>query len=229
MSIFSIYLFSITLWVDERQDIIEWRWVWRERTLSWKRHSRKQSPILSFFTKIVRSKKRCKELMSKKKIVPFLPMSTAKHCKIFYRNSLIFPCKYNFWRGIWVLLWWLMTIFGGVSIWCWIVLSLEPIVPSLVVRKQDLCRLGWEKIHQKYTLQVILPLEVAKTALLQFGRNHQEGVLRYSAKYLSSSKSLVWQKMGSPEKRFMWRIQWAQHYFPVQCAATNTIPLIHWT
>ena len=137
-----------------------------------------------------------------KKIVPFLPMSTAKHCKIFYRNSLIFPCKYNFWRGMWVLLWWLMTIFGRVSIWCWIVLSLEPIVPSLVVRKQDLCRLGWEKIHQKYTLQVILPLEVAKTALLQFGRNHQEGVLRYSAKYLSSSKSLVWQKMGSLEKTF---------------------------
>ena len=63
-------------------------------------------------------------------------------------------------------------------------------------------RLGWEKIHQKYTLQVILPLEVAKTALLQFGRNHQEGVLRYSAKYLSSSKSLVWQKMGSLEKTF---------------------------
>ena len=138
-----------------------------------------------------------------KKIVPFLPMSTAKHCKIFYRNSLVFPCKYNFWRGIWVLLWWLMTIFGGVSIWCWIVLSLEPIVPSLVVRKQDLGRLGWEKIHQKYTLQVILPLEVAKTALLQFGRNHQEGVLRYSAKYLSSSKSLVWQKMGSPEKNVL--------------------------
>ena len=152
-----------------------------------------------------------------KKIVPFLPMSTAKHCKIFYRNSLVFfQWKYNFWRGIWVLLWWLMTIFGGVSIWCWIVLSLEPIVPSLVVRKQDLCRLGWEKIHQKYTLQVILPLEVAKTALLQFGRNHHEGVLWYSAKYLSSSKSLVWQKMGSLEKkRFMWRIQWAQHYFPV--------------
>ena len=25
-----------------------------------------------------------------KKIVPFLPMSTAKHYKIFYRNSLIF-------------------------------------------------------------------------------------------------------------------------------------------
>ena len=68
MSILSIYLFSITRWVDERQDIIEWRWVWRERTLSWKRHSRKQSPILSFFTKIVRSKKRCKELMSKKRL-----------------------------------------------------------------------------------------------------------------------------------------------------------------
>ena len=130
-------------------------------------------------------------------------MSTAKHCKIFYLNSLIFPCKYNFWRGNWVLLWWLMTIFGGVSIWCWIVLSVEPIVPSLVVRKQDLRRLGWEKIHQKYTLEVIFPLEVAKTALLQFGRNHQEGVLRYSAKYLSSSKSLVWQKMGSPEKNVL--------------------------
>ena len=162
-----------------------------------------------------------------KKIVPFLPMSTASIYSIvtawFFHVNMTSGGVSEFCFGDW----WLFLVvsqFGVELSYLWNQLS--PLLWSGSRISADWDR---KKYIKSTHFKLYFHWKWQKPLCYNLAEIIRRGFYGIVQNIWAVPSHWFGKKSALQKKRFMWRIQWAQHYFPVQCAATNPIRLIHWT